>query len=51
MKTITNLGGHDGIISVTHVLIVILEEWSVETCISGKDWGGHKAHDIQTMYF
>lgn len=51
MTTITNLGGYDVIISITHELIVILEGWSDETCISGKDWGGHKAHDIQTMYY
>lgn len=51
MTTTTNLGGYDVIISITHELIVILEGWSDETCISGKDWGGHIAHDIQTMYY
>lgn len=51
MTTMTNLGDYDGVISIAQQLTVILGEWPVETCISGKHWGGHKAHNIQTMYY
>lgn len=39
------------VFSITHELIDILEGWSGKTCIGGRDWGAHKAHDIQTMYY